>query len=44
MKSVLNMTLEERIIYIRQKAERKVYNKLNNKYKLIMEERKHERI
>ena len=40
MKSILEMNNEERIIYIRQKAERKVYNKLNNKYKLIMEGRK----
>ena len=40
MKSVLNMTLEERTIYIRKKAERKVYNKLNNKYKSILEVRK----
>lgn len=40
MKHLVDMTLEERTIYIRQKAERKVYNKLNNKYKSILEVRK----
>jgi hypothetical protein len=34
-KSILDMTNDERKIYIKQKAINKVYNKLNNKFKSL---------
>ena len=36
-KSILDMTMEERKIYIKQKAISKVYNKLNDKFKTMGE-------
>jgi hypothetical protein len=34
-KNILDMTLEERQAYIKQKAINRVYNKLNNKFKTL---------
>lgn len=42
-KNILNMTVEERKIYIKEKAIRRVYNKINNKFKM-MEELRYERV
>jgi hypothetical protein len=40
MKNILDMTIEERQIYIRKKAINKVMNKINYKYELLKEGRK----
>jgi hypothetical protein len=34
-KNILDMTLEERQVYIKQKAINRIYNKLNSKFKML---------